>query len=101
MSETRFYIELPGDEYGSTAIRPAVIEGRIVQGGTPEAGYFSNPDRKALLFAGPPEIAQTWDGMYVDAYGGYAETEGPARLLSRDEYRALIASITANTARSS
>lgn len=92
MTETKFYVELPADEGGNTALHPAVIEGRIVQGGTPEAGYFSNPDRKALLFTAPAEIARH-EGMYTDAYGGYAEVEGPARMLSHDEYTALVESL--------
>ena len=94
MKETRFYVELPGDEYGNTALPRAVIEGWIVQGGTPEAGYFSNPGRKALLFTAPAEITRTHDGVYVDAYGGWAEVEGPARMLSDEEYAALVAEVT-------
>ena len=92
MTETAFYVELPADDDGNTALPLAVIEGRIVQGGTPEAGHFSNPARKALLFAAPPEVARH-GGIYVDAYGGYAEVAGPARMLSREEYDALIESI--------
>ena len=92
-AETKFYVELHGDEYGNTALPTAVIEGRIVQGGTPEAGSFSNPDRKALLFSGPAEIASHWPGMYVDAYGGYAEVDGPARMLTRSEYNYIIAKL--------
>ena len=95
MSETRFYIELPGDEYGNTALPKAVVEGRIVQGGT-EAG-FSNPARMALLITAPPEVASRWPGMYTDTYGGYAEVEGPARMLSRDEYDAIIGNLSAES----
>ena len=87
---TRFYIELPGDEYGNTAMPRAVYEGQIVQGGTPEAGHFSNPARQVILFTAPADIAAQYKGMYTDAYGGYAEVEGPARLLSREEYTAII-----------
>lgn len=87
-----FYIELPGDEGGNTALPWAVIEGRLVQGGTPEAGHFSNPGRQALLFDGPAEITRHWPGMYTDAYGGYAEVDGPARMLSREQWTALVAS---------
>lgn len=88
-----FYVELPGDEYGNTAMPTAVFEGEIVQGGTPEAGYYSDPDRQALIITGPPEIRH--DGMYLDSYGGFAETDGPARLLSRQEWKAVIASLRA------
>lgn len=94
MTETRFYIELPGDEDGNTAMHRAVIEGRIVQGGTPEAGFFSDPAKKALLFTAP-EYARSHGGMYVDQYGGYAEVEGPARMLSDEEYDALLESARA------
>ena len=94
-TKTAFYIELPADEYGNTALPKAVIEGAIVQGGTPEAGHFSNPARKALLFTAPAELARKHGGVYVDAYGGYAETEGPARMLTREEWEALMERILA------
>ena len=96
----RFYIELPMEEDGCTAIRPAVIEGMIVQGGTPEAGAFDNPAREALLFSAPAEIASRHSGMYTDAFGGYAEVEGPARLLTPEEYEALIREVKNRTAQS-
>jgi len=95
MTGNRFYVELHGDEHGNTALPTAVIEGRMVQGGTPEAcsRYLSNPARPALLIDGPAEIAGRWTGVYADAYGGFAEVEGPARMLSRAEYDELIASL--------
>jgi hypothetical protein len=94
VSDARFYVELPAEEGGCTALAPAVIEGRIIQGG-PEAHPFTNPARQALLFDGPPEVTARHSGMYVDAYGGYAEVEGPARMLSPAEYEALIADLEA------
>lgn len=92
MSDTRFYVELPAEEGGCIALPAAVIEGRIVQGG-PGVHPFTNPARQALLFDGPPEITARHSGMYTDSYGGYAEVEGPARMLSLEEYDALIGSI--------
>lgn len=88
---SKFYVELPADKYGNTAtaLPHAVIEGRIVQGG-PDAHPFTNPARKALLFTAPAELAAQWPGMYTDLYGGYAEVEGPARMLTRDEWRHLV-----------
>lgn len=91
MSTPRFYVELPADEDGNTALRPAVIEGRIVQGG-PGVHPFTNPGRKAILFDAPAEVARHV-GMYTDQYGGYAEVEGPARMLTEDEYDELIKSL--------
>jgi hypothetical protein len=87
-----FYIELPGDESGNVMLPRAVFEGRIVQGG-PDQHPYTNPDRRALIITAPAEIARTHDGMYTDAYGGFAEVPGPARLLTRDEYEAVIASL--------
>ncbi len=97
-TETRFYVELPADEGGSTALAPAVIEGRIVQGGTPEANerHFTNPARQVLLFDAPAEVGCKYGGMYTDAYGGYAEVAGPARLLDRGEYDTIVTAIRAN-----
>jgi hypothetical protein len=93
MSDAKFYVELPGDENGNTALPKAVIEGRIVQGG-PGVHPFTNPNRQALPFAGPPEIIARWPGMYVDAYGGYAEVDGPARMLSPREHNALVRGVS-------
>jgi hypothetical protein len=92
-TKTKFYIELPADKYGNVSLPVAVIQGRIVQGGTPEASerHFTNPDRQVLLFDAPAEITSRWAGVYTDAYGGYAETEGPARMLTRMEYHHIIA----------
>jgi len=87
-----FYIELPADRYGNTALPTAVFAGRIVQGG-PGEHPFTNPARQALIITGPPELASRWPGMYTDAYGGYAEVPGPARLLDRVEYDEIIAGL--------
>lgn len=82
MTETAFYVELPADEYGNTALPTAVIEARLAQDET--AG------RPKLTILAPAEIAQRWPTRYADFYNGYAETEGPARMLNREEYGALI-----------
>ena len=82
MTETAFYVELPADEYGNTALPTAVIEARLAQDET--AG------RPKLTILAPAEIAQRWPTRYADFYNGYAETEGPARMLNRVEYGALI-----------
>jgi hypothetical protein len=92
VNDTRFYVELPADEYGNTSMDRAVIEGRIVQGG-PDAAPFTSPARKALLFTAPADLADRHGGQYVDAYGGYAEVEGPARMLSDEEYATLIETV--------
>lgn len=88
----KFYLELP-DPDGNTALPLGVYEGRIVQGGSPEARSFSNPARQVLLFDGVPETATGWNGMYTDAYSGYTEVAGPVRTLTRNEYDALLKSL--------
>jgi hypothetical protein len=92
-TETRFYVELPADEYGNTAWPVAVIEARILPPGSPEAGPLANPDRPKMLIAGPAEIVSRWPSCYADRYDGFAEVEGPARMLSREEYDALIETV--------
>lgn len=94
MSE--FYVELPGDGDGNTALPLAVVEADIVQGG-PDQRPYGNPARRAIIFSAPADYAAAWGGMYVDAYGGYAEVPGPARLLTRDEYDEIIAGLGAST----
>ena len=81
-TETRFYVELPADEYGNTALPPAVIEAELAQD--------AEARRPKLTILAPAEIAQNWPTRYADFYNGYAETEGPARMLNREEYDALI-----------
>lgn len=92
MTGTRFYVELPAEDDGCTALPKAVIEGRIVQGG-PDVHPFTNPARQALLIDGPPGVAARHQGLYADAFGGFAEVEGPARMLSLAEYDALVGSL--------
>jgi len=82
---TKFYVELPADEYGNTALPTAVIQATIAQ----------HHGRPRLTILAPAEIAQKWPTRYADFYKGYAETEGPARLLSREDYDALIERIHA------
>jgi hypothetical protein len=77
-TQPKFYIELPADEHGNTAMLPAVYEGTIVQG----AGY-----RKIIFHA--PEYALRHKDMRLDSYGGYAEVEGPARMLTHEEWSKL------------
>lgn len=89
-----FYIELPADRHGNLSMPPAVVEARIVQGG-PEHAPWVNPDRKVIIFAAPPEMAGPRKGCYEDAYGGWAETQGPARMLTFEEHQALVAEILA------
>lgn len=87
-----FLIELP-DEDGNTSMSPSVIDGRIVQG-SPDTKPHDNPDRQVLLIYGPPEIASRHaPGMYTDSYCGFAEVPGPARMLDRSEYDAIIRSL--------
>lgn len=90
-----FYIELPADENGNTAMPAAVIEATVIQGGDPGCGPLTNRGRPGLIITGPPEIASRWPYFYADAYGGYAEAEGPTRMLTREEHAALAAAALA------
>jgi hypothetical protein len=97
--ETKFWIELPGDKYGHVGKLPrAVVEARWYD----RASDFSpskNPGRPYLVCAAPAEIAQKWPGWYADDKGGWAEVEGPARLLTYEEWEALVAQVQARGAR--
>ena len=80
-AEPKFYIELPADKYGNTGRARAVVEASVIQDG---------PHQRMIPVA-PPHFTGKWPGgWYTDIYGGYAEVEGPARMLSDDEYDALI-----------
>ncbi len=92
MSKVAFYIELPGDEYGNTAMPTAVVEARLVHG-VPDEWPGKNPDRPGMIAIAPPKFVDTWGRWYEDGYGGWAEVEGPARILTRDEYEALLESV--------
>lgn len=81
-----FYIELPADEYGNTALPMAVIEGRMT------ARDERYPEQLSLLIDSPPELVP-WSGYSAGMYGGYAETDGPARTLTREEHREIIAGL--------
>jgi hypothetical protein len=82
-AETRFYVELPADEYGNHAYPAAVIEGRVTD----------NDIGRVMLIAAPPELVG-YSGYRLNAYGGWAEAAGPARLITRAEWLALVASVT-------
>lgn len=88
----RFFIEIP-DKDGNLAMKPAVVQGRIVQGGTPaaSAAHCGNPARKVILFDGPPEFtARYGQAAYADYCPGWAEVKGPARMLAREEHDAIV-----------
>jgi hypothetical protein len=70
-----FYIELPADEYGNTSMPRSVIEGQIQD--------------RTLTITGPPDLVR-YSGCFTDVFGGFAEVEGPARMLSVDEYFAIL-----------
>lgn len=87
----RYWIALPADNAGNSPLPHAVIEGHVIQGGTHPDGHWANPAFTALVFTGPPEILQH-EGMYTHLYGGFAEVEGPARMLSAEEWMQLARS---------
>lgn len=81
MTGARFYVELPADDQGNVALPHAVMEGRMVP--------HDVPGRVRFLIVAPPEVVP-WSGYRADMWGGYAEVEGPARMLTREEHAALI-----------
>lgn len=92
MSKTRFYVELPAEEDACTFLPKAVFEGRIIQGG-PGAHGFTDPGRHAFLITAPAGVAARHAGLYTDSCGGFAEVDGPARMLSDEEYDELVKSL--------
>lgn len=86
-----FYVPLPEFPGGCPPIW-YVVEGRVVQGGSPEAKarHFSNPSRPVILFDAPTEAVRSYGGFYADMFGGWAECEGPARKLEGTEYDRLV-----------
>lgn len=89
----KFYIELPADEYGNTACTPAVIAARYYPAGREPLRPMDNTERPYMTVTGPPEFAAKWPSMYADSYGGFAETEGPARMLSRNEWKTITGNL--------
>ena len=82
MSDTRFYVELPADEYGNTAYSQAVIEGSVAE--------HASLGCQLMLITAPPALVKH-SGQRLNAYGGWAEVEGPARMLTPQEWEALVA----------
>lgn len=78
-----FFVELPADEYGNRAYSPCVLEAEIIQ----------KHRRDTLLVKAPPEFRKKWPTLLLHQYGGWIQCEGPARLLSREEQRALVAEL--------
>jgi hypothetical protein len=74
-----FYIELPADEFGNTSMPRCVFE----------ASIDNDHGRPLMTITAPPEMIK-YAGMYADTYGGVAEVPGPARMLSRDEWKSII-----------
>jgi hypothetical protein len=78
---TRFFIEPPQDEDGNTYLKLSVIEARL----EPYNDGFR--DRERVHIIAPAELV-SWSGTPRDIYG-WVETEGPARMLTRDEWERL------------
>jgi hypothetical protein len=88
-----FYVELP-DHDGNVAYLPyAVLEGRAYPGDQVPGRPGGNPNRTLLVFSAPAEFAARHPSAPADAYAGFAEVPGPARLLTRQEYDDLIAAL--------
>jgi len=80
--ETRFYVERP-DADGWIRYMPAVIEVRVEQTGE------DTPFDERWHTVAPREIADQW--MTIVRHR-MVRVDGPARLLTEDEHRALLAS---------
>jgi hypothetical protein len=84
MSTTKFFVELHADEYGNTSMQRAVVEAVL----TEKNGHdFLTP-------VAPQHFVDVWPiGWYRDSSGGWAEVDGPARMLSHEEYDEIINSL--------
>lgn len=79
---TQFFVERAGDEYGNTAHGHVVIEAEV----TPDS---YNPDMKHLVVIAPPEFKAKWSSVLMDNFGGWMETDGPARYITGEEWETL------------
>lgn len=93
---TGFYVELPAGEDGETSMPTAVVEAEFYPPGSPSP--LDNPARPGMIPVAPEQFTRRWPhGWYADSYGGWAETDGPARMLSREEYDTVIRQLRART----
>lgn len=86
MSETRFYVEI-GDGQGNTGRPRAVIEATT----QPYPPGWTEPYDERFTVVAPPEIATRWPTIVRGALFGWKEVQGPARMLSFEEWKALVA----------
>lgn len=78
VGERGFWVARPSDEYGNTSYTPAVIEGEIIE----RLGGFTS-----IKVIAPPEFRDKWPTVSEDFF---METEGPARMLTRDEWKDVV-----------
>lgn len=82
---TGFFVELFADAYGNTSMPPTVVEAKLVQ----------ENDRDRLVPVAPEHFVKGWpNGWYRDTYGGWAEVDGPARILTYEEHAELVSSLS-------
>ena len=72
--------EAPQDEYGNTANKPCIRTVRIAE------GYQGRPHLEVLE---PAELAKGWPTISPTAWR-YFVVDGPARMLTRDEWTKLV-----------
>lgn len=78
---TSFYVELPYDDFGNTLRTRAVVEGYI------KIRY----ERTMLIPVAPQHFVDKWPtGWYMDDSAGWVEVDGPARMLTLQQYREII-----------
>lgn len=81
LTETKFYIQRPADEYDNCWYTHAVIE-----------AVKTDASGLGLRVLAPTEFAGNWPTVRLNPgpYASWVETEGPARMLSREEWLGLI-----------
>ena len=84
-TETRFYVEKSADEYGNIGHWPYQVIEAVPEPYATEYG----PGRERLAVVAPDAFRDKWSHLVRDALGGWQETEGPVRLLTREEWAVL------------
>lgn len=76
LGQTGFFVEGPVDAEGNRSYAAAVVEGEVVQG--PYKGLLQ------IQVTAPPEFLSRWPGGVQNAWN-WMPTEGPARMITREE----------------
>lgn len=90
MSDTKFYVQLPADEYGNVGHPYYIIEA------TEEGDAFGAAFGSRLHVAAPAEFTSKWPTVRKGptGVGDWVETEGPARKMTREEWVSIVEPLT-------